>query len=140
MSEPFRRYRHVELREAWHLDDLAALWTDRLRAHTGIPVTITLTVEEDSDDDGSYLAVRIADLAIPDDWWDRLGAHAELLTGDGWVGSEAFEWCWREVMAYATMRPYWDPEHQWVVTVIREVQDTDCPAEPSPWDPPSRTP
>lgn len=130
MPEPIRRYRRAEQCEDWRLDDLAALWTDALRQHTGIPVTVTLTVEADSDEDGPYPAVRIAEITVPPAWADRLGPHAALLTDYDGYGSDAFQWGHDHLMDWAPMVPTWTADHGWMVTVIRQTTETPIVSAP----------
>ncbi len=85
---------------------------------------MTLTVEDDADDDGPYPAVRIGAITIPDAWRDQLGPHARLLTDyAGWAAA-AFPWCWGAILGYALMEPTWDADQGWLVTVVRDTWDT----------------
>lgn len=150
MSKPFRRYRHVEYRDEWRLDDLATFLTERVRAYTGIPVTLHLAVEEveeDADADRPTLVVRIARVDIPDAWRDRLGPYATFLTNlnvppdvDLMPTDDIWFWCQTVALDCAALSPHWNSNHGWVVQVFRRLPDVELSLDfppPSAWPDPA---
>jgi len=118
---PYQRLQTIEIWDHWTLPELAADWTDYLRRLTGIPVTLTLHVVTDTDEDEPYHTVRIQNVTIPREWDDRLGPWKSLLTSDpDDCDSPIFLACWEDYLQGAPIRVLPHPDHSpaWCIKIL----------------------